>query len=126
MTEVRHPNVGNHGKEFIVYLRLEGDKHRDSSTTTPPLTDSPGQRNPSPLLFIFYSLLTLGQVLFLQQAKRVLAGHKYFPTNWMARGNRRQKGEPQISGWGVENMLITVKSSTEQLPFGNGDGEFDP
>lgn len=22
MTEVRHPNVGNHGKEFIVYLRL--------------------------------------------------------------------------------------------------------
>lgn len=114
MTEVCHPNVGNHGKEFIVYLRLEGDKHRDSSTTTPPLTDSPGQRNPSPLLFIFYSLLTLGQVLFLQQAKRVLAGHKYFPTNWMARGNRRQKGEPQISGWEVENMLITVKSSTEQ------------
>lgn len=63
MTEVSHPNVGNHGKEFIVYFRLEGDTHRDGSTAMPPLTDSPEQGDPSPLVFTLYSWLTLGQAL---------------------------------------------------------------
>lgn len=30
MTKVSHPDMGNHGKEFIVHLRLWGDEHRDT------------------------------------------------------------------------------------------------
>lgn len=63
MTEVSHPDVGDHGKEFIVYLRLEGDKPRDSSAAVPPLADRPEQRDLAPPLLILYSLITLGQAL---------------------------------------------------------------